>query len=182
MRSRGISLIPILVLLVLLVGGGYYYYSTQMGGVLPGVEEERETDGLIPSGENLAQVPESVTPPTGPSPRPLPVGSHTYTVSGNFEGPNITEVTINPVNATAGSTQTITIKAQDTSPITSVTATIKLDSVEKTVELTRVSGTDTNGTWQGSTTFPEGTMNTNYTITERAVSARGTSETVTTIR
>ena len=181
-NNKGISTLIILLVLALLAGGGYYYYTTVLDQApLPVTEDTIRTpsDIEVPGDGELAQGPQVVPTPT---PRPLPVGSQTYTVSGNFAGPNITEVTINPVNATAGSSQTITIKATDTSPITSVTATVKLDSAEATAQLTRISGSDTNGTWQGTLTFPQGTMNTNYTITERAVSARGTSETVTTIR
>ncbi len=116
--------------------------------------------------------------------RPLPQGIQTYSISGNFAGPQTTELTVNPIDAKTGEMQSISVKVSDTNPVTSVTVVITLDNVSKatSANLSLAEGTDLDGIWKGSVAFPDDTLNGNYTITVIAVSTTGVSSIVTTVR
>ena len=173
-------LIVLVVVMVATAAFAIWYQSTGRRIASPQKDTTSLTDFLNPQATPAPQP----TVPGGRPLRPLPSGSQTYLVSGNLEGPIITEVTIDPVDASPGQNQTITIKAQDSSPVTSVSVTVTLDTESKAVThgLSLVSGTTTNGTWQVTAPFPDDTNNLNYTVQESAVSASGTSTTTTTIR
>jgi len=116
--------------------------------------------------------------------RPIPQGIQTYEIVGDFTGPVITELTVDPLDAKVGQTQNLSVKVSDTIPVSSVEVTITLDNNSKanTAELQLAEGTDVNGVWGGSVEFPNDTLKLNYTVTVIAISANGTSKIVTTVR
>ena len=123
--------------------------------------------------------------PTGLLPtRPIPRGIQTYEISGKFTGPQTTKLTVDPLDAKAGQTQNVSVDVSDVNPVSSVSVIVTLDNVSKanTTDLSLSEGTDTNGVWIGSLTFPDDTLDKNYTVTVVAVSTTGTSKIVTTIR
>ena len=80
----------------------------------------------------------------------LAPGPQTYTISGGHHSPNFTQATIDPLVVSVGDTQTMTVKINDTYSITSVEARVETDNGTQTYSLSLVSGTNLDGTWQGS--------------------------------
>lgn len=62
----------------------------------------------------------------------------------------MTRVVVNPLDPALLGKQTISVKLNDTKPITSVTATVKMNDDSKTLPLALVEGTDLDGRWEGS--------------------------------
>ncbi len=116
--------------------------------------------------------------------RPIPQGIQTYSISGNFAGPQTTELIVDRIDAKAGEMQSVSVKVSDANPVASVTVAITLDNVSKatSANLTLTEGTNLDGIWKGSVAFPDDTLERNYTITVIAVSTTGVSSIVTTIR
>jgi hypothetical protein len=104
---------------------------------------EDETETVMTSG---------TTP--RPSPRPLTQGKEVFTYSPGplAIGPKISEFTMDPMDSKIGQRQTITVKLNYTSPVTSVTATLETDNKKAGLIFTRIDGTESNGTWQATRT------------------------------
>lgn len=185
-KPRSSSMLLAVILLLLIVIAGLVAYvsrlpstPTEEAGVSGGIGSRfLQSIGLK---EEPSPLP-SPSPTSGKKVRPLSTGSHTYGVSGKFIGPNLLELTINPVDAKPNQNQTISLKAKDTSPITSIKAVIKLDNKENTLNLSLTSGTNIDGVWSATAPFPDDTLNNHYTITVIAVSDRGTSQTTASFR
>ncbi len=168
-RSNGISNTPLFIgigAIVLLLA---FYIFTQKGEMvswLSGVPAE-ESGGATPTA--------SMRPK--PSPRLLNPGKETfqYAPGPKAKGPKIYEFSLDPLGVKPGVTQTITVKATHTSPITSVTARLDTDTKKTPLTFTRIAGTDTNGTWQ-ATRISDDTYNEIYYLDFTLV---GTDETYT---
>ena len=91
------------------------------------------------------------TPIPTPTPIPLPLGPQTYTISSQGGGTKITEATFDPLDAFVGDNQIITVKANDTVGIASISATFMGDNGSKVaVPLKLTTGTAKDGTWMAS--------------------------------
>ena len=90
------------------------------------------------------------TPTPKGSPKPLPGGSQTYRYSHGKDvvGPKLQTVTIDPFDPQPGDTIKVTAEIKHDSPITKVTTYLVTDSKTVTQEMKKVSGEDTNGTWE----------------------------------
>jgi hypothetical protein len=108
------------------------------------------------------------TPPTQVTPAILG-GTQSYTISGGTQGlPQITNLTLDPQDPKVGKNQTISISANNSSPIKEVIAVLHLDNnkdFEYPLDLNN--GTNTNGTWSKTITFPY-TYNNAYRVTVKA--------------
>jgi hypothetical protein len=104
---------------------------------------EDETESVVTKG---------TTP--RPTPRPLTQGKEvfTYTPGPLAVGPKISEFTMDPMDPKKGQQQTITVKLNYTSAITSVTARLDTDNKKTDLVFTRIDGTESNGTWQATRT------------------------------
>ena len=84
---------------------------------------------------------------------PLVAGTSTYSIS-SINSPRITQVKIAP-ELSIGATQVVTVKAQEATSITGITATIQTDNESNTFSLALIDGTAENGTWQGQRTVTD---------------------------
>lgn len=100
--------------------------------------------------------PTAIPTPT-PTPTKLFHGKDTYIVSRGSQatGPNISEITFDPLDPAVGAKQTISAKVSHNIPLTEVTLKLRTDSKTTTLTLSRVEGTELGGTWQTSWTVPE---------------------------
>jgi hypothetical protein len=144
-KSKGVSVIPVAVFLaiVALLLGVYIISKGDTSILLSliGVKQTEEAVDVV-----------KATPTVRPTPRPLPKGPQTYTISHGSEvkGPRMSDVTMDPFDPKVGEKQTATVKIKYTSPVTSVTARLDSDNKKQTYTFNRIDGTDTDGTWQAT--------------------------------
>jgi hypothetical protein len=109
-----------------------------------------------------------------PTPIPILSGTQKYTISGGTKGlPQITSLALDPQDPVVGKTQTISVAANNATPIKEVIAILHLDNnkdFEYTLDLKE--GTNTNGTWTKTITFPSA-YNINYRVTVKARNGNG---------
>jgi hypothetical protein len=129
----------------------------------------------------VSQAPEGPTPT--PTPRPLRQGEVTMntSVSAETKGPKLSTTIVDNNDPKVGQTQTLTSTYRHTSPITSVTVTLMSDNGEKTYPMTLISGTNTDGQWQGTWTV-EDTLLYTYTFIFTAKAQDGTQSKITIAR
>jgi len=167
-KSNGPSNTPLLVgIIAVVLLFGFYVLSQKdtLVGWLSGVPTEDTTQSAPMGG----------TPKAKPSPRPLNPGKETFQFSPGPKavGPKIYEFSLDPLDVKSGVTQTITVKATYTSPITSVSARLDTDTKKTPLTFTKIAGTDTNGTWQ-TTVKHEDTHNDVYYLDFTLVGADAT--------
>lgn len=94
----------------------------------------------------------SLTPTPTPTPKPIPHGKIDFSIGfGDKSIPQLGAGSIDPYDPQKGSTQTVTVHVKHSQPITKVTAVLKTDNlVSQPVAFRLVSGTVTDGDWQGS--------------------------------
>lgn len=111
---------------------------------------------FLPSGyESISDIikqSRDTVPTSTSSPRPIPTGPKGFTVSQSDKNvPQFGKGTINPYDPAKNANQTVTIGVKFGKPVTSVSAILKTDKkTSKPITFTLVSGTNTDGTWQGS--------------------------------
>jgi hypothetical protein len=126
---------------------------------------------LFPSiKKRVESEPQDIWTPAEATPPPILGGTQTYKISGNkkAELPSVTEVTLDPQDPQKGQQQTIIIKANGPTTIKEVIAILHLDD-NKDFEyfLDLKEGTNTNGTWTKTISFPY-TYNHAYRLTYKA--------------
>jgi hypothetical protein len=116
------------------------------------------------------------TPIPTPTPTPiqLPPGKGTYTVSQSTPtGPRISKVSFDPLDVHKGETLTVTIATRDTVPVQSIKAVLTTDNGgQKTLQFTRIDGTDLAGDWQATVPMDDTVWYT-YTLQIMASSSSG---------
>lgn len=144
-RKTSQQAVPLLamVVVVALVGAGVWFVLSNRGGF-------KSTDSQV-GGPTAVPTPTLIPTPT-PTPTLLLHGKETYTISQGPEvkGPKITRAVIDPLDPQTGQNQTVTVKVNHQAPVLSVGLKLTTDNKNKTFPLTRISGTDTDGEWQGS--------------------------------
>ena len=97
-------------------------------------------------------LPENIWSPYLTTPPPIGHGTQVYNISGGVEGlPRITTVTLIPEDPEMNSSQTISVKANYTSPIQGVEVVLHTDDYKDTTyPLQLSSGTATDGEWKGT--------------------------------
>jgi len=94
---------------------------------------------------------ENVATPAEPRIVPLATGKQIYNISGGTKGgPLMTQAVIDPLDPKSSQIQTFTLKANNLKPIVEIKAIVITDNEEKVNYLKLVSGTSTDGVWQGS--------------------------------
>ena len=116
-----------------------------------------------------------------PSPRPIPHGKIDFTVGQSDKTvPQFSKGSIDPYDPAKGATQTVTIAIKHTQPVTKVTATLKTDNVvSNPVLFTLISGTATDGQWQGSWQVTDTYLYTYKLILEATGGAKTASDEIT---
>jgi cytoskeletal protein RodZ len=125
----------------------------------------------------------ALTPTPTPTPRPIPHGPTDFTTSQSDKTvPQLREGLIDPYDPAKGATQTVTIRVIHTQPVTKVTAVLKTDhAVAAPVPFALISGTATDGKWQGSWQITDTYLYT-YVLELEATSGTKTGSTVITLR
>ncbi len=118
-----------------------------------------------------------------PTPRPIPHGKTGFSVSqADKTKPQFGRGNIDPYDPSQGSKQTVTISVKDEQPITQVTAILKTDNVvSQPYPFQLISGSTTDGQWQGSWTVDD-TYLYIYNLVLEATSSRGQSTVEITLR
>lgn len=164
----------VLSLIVTIVGAGYLILTTPNGGQAPVIQvgggDKSAQPGDSTSGTQPAQAPTDIISPEDLP--PVPTGSQTYNISGQTSGPKITSATIDPLDAAAGQTQTVTIQTQYDAGVSEVNATFILNGKEYPVTLSQTSEEDTVSTWTGSWQL-EGEYTQSYGLTIGATGSDG---------
>ena len=95
----------------------------------------------------------------------LPSGKQTFFVRGGDQDfSKLTQVVVDPLDATKGTQQTIDISVNSSEPITDFKITLKTDSATNTYTPTVKSGNSTLGVWSATYSFPD-TALTSYSFT-----------------
>jgi hypothetical protein len=122
------------------------------------------------------------TPQPTPTPRPIAHGKQSFNASGGTTvGPRFMGGSLDPYDPAKGTKQTISIQVSSATPVTSIYGKMISDHAQTTVQLTRVSGTDYNGTWQGIWTATD-TYLYNYGLGIYASNINGTNKIEMTLR
>jgi len=124
----------------------------------------------------------SYSPPPSPSALPppcqdqYPSGAHTYSVSTKSI-PKIYQIVIDPLDVEYLSPQTVRASITDANgnPITSVVGTAITDNKSVNFTLNLISGSETNGVWQGSWILQDSICE-NYQVAVQAQSESGISK------
>jgi hypothetical protein len=121
--------------------------------------------------------------PPAPSPRPIPHGKIGFSVGqADKTGPQFGRGDIDPYDPPQGSKQTVTISVKDEQPIIQVTAILKTDNtISQPYSFQLISGSVTDGQWQGSWTIDDTYLYT-YNLVLEATSSRGQSTVEITFR
>lgn len=112
-----------------------------------GIKKNKEENGATNTWE-----------PYKPSPRPLAHGKQTYLVSGSKTGaPKATEVVIDPLDPAQNASQSVTVKviSLEGTPVSEVEVKMITDNKQKAYPLKLISGTNLDGTWQGTWTLED---------------------------
>lgn len=96
----------------------------------------------------------TLTPTATPTPYPLPQGKQSFQLnySKTATGPRLKSVTVDSFDPKIGAPQTYTITASHSQPITSVSLILATDTKTATYSMERISGSDTDGTWETTIT------------------------------
>lgn len=115
------------------------------------------------------------TPPPTPTPTPTKLfhGKDTYIVSRGSQatGPNVSEITFDPLDPAVGGQQIISVKASYSTAISDVSVKLRTDTKTTTLKLELAEGTNLGGTWKTTWTIPE-TYLYNYAATIEATSGK----------
>jgi hypothetical protein len=113
-------------------------------------------------------------------PRPL-LRKDSYSIS-TATPPYITYASFDPLDIQKGETQTVAVKVENATQITSVEVTMIMDDHQEVHELQLVEGVDTDGTWQGSWQIGASSGINNYQAKIEVQSQENTSEVTVTFR
>lgn len=134
-----IRFVLLISLVVLVITGLTYFYFRNAG---------YSFFGQRPQNTQLVLTAPSPTP----SPRPIPSGSKGFTVGqADKTVPQFGKGIIDPYDPQKGQLQTVSISVKHSKPVSKVTAIIQTDHASSEPQVFKlVSGTDTDGVWQGS--------------------------------
>ena len=163
-----------LVLLVILVVFLLSYLSLK-----------KKTDLLDKIIKNQPENNLTLIPTNTPTPRPIPHGKQSFSVSlgQKVPGPRMGQGFIDPYDPALEEKQTLTIEVNNfDKPVEKVAAILTTDNkVSPEYPLKQIDGTENNGHWQGSWTVNNSYLH-NYVLTIKAVGPNGTSKVDITLR
>ncbi len=161
--SQGQVVSAVIAIAVIIGATAFAWVWIQKQQAIP---EETETQQVAP-GE--------VTPQPTPTPTPTKLfhGKDTYIVSRGAQatGPNVSEITLDPLDPAVGGQQILSVKASYGTAISDVSVKLRTDTKTTTLKLTLAEGTNLGGTWQTTWIVPE-TYLYNYSATIVATSGK----------
>lgn len=145
-----------------------------------------QKQSAVPEETTTQQSPgEQVAPPPTPTPTPTKLfhGKDTYIVSRSSQatGPNVYEITLDPLDPTVGAQQILSVKASYSSAISDVSVKLRTDTKTTTLKLELSEGTNLGGTWKTTWVIPESYLY-NYSATIVATSGKEVTSIPVTIR
>lgn len=142
-----------------------------------------QRQGALREESNVQQIGAELTAQPTPTPTKLFHGKDTYIVSrgSQAKGPNISEISLDPLDPAVGATQVVSVKVTYDSPITDVMVKLRTDTKTTNLTLTRTEGSELGGTWTTTWTVPESYLY-NYIATIIAKSAKDEASVPITIR
>jgi len=168
----------LLLLLVLLLSSLVIYYTSRNKNDL-----SNKTNGpsSIESGKK-PKAPTSTPTPT-PTPRAIPHGKWGFGVGqGDKTVPQFRRGFLDPYDPLKGGTQTVTVNVKHGLPVTKVIGILKTDhKTSQPYEFKLVSGTNTDGQWEGTWTVDDSYLYT-YLLTLKAESSDKSSSVDITLR
>lgn len=132
--------------------------------------------------QQMGAEPTAIPTPT-PTPTKLFHGKDTYIVSrgSQAKGPNISEISLDPLDPAVGAKQILSVKVTHDTPIIEVIVKLRTDTKTTNLTLVRIEGSELGGTWTTTWTVPESYLY-NYTATITAKSAKDEATIPITIR
>lgn len=168
------QIVSALIAILVIVGvTGFAWYQMQMQSA---ITPESDAEQLAP-GEPTPQ------PTPTPTPTKLFHGKDTYIVSRGSEatGPNVSEITLDPLDPAVGGQQILSVKASYSKAISDVSVKLRTDTKTTTLKLELSEGTNLGGTWKTTWIVPESYLY-NYVATIVATSDKETTSIPITIR
>lgn len=181
-NNKGMSVVVILLFVAVVLAVAFYFVWKS---ITPSIQEPvANTD--IPKEIGKIEIAKSPTPKPKATPTPTPIPlipdngvKGTYQVGmGAHDGPTITQVIFDPLDAKKGQTLNLTVKASFTSAISTLTGTLTTDHGAVDINFTQSSGSATDGMWSGSVTLQD-TVDYKYILTLTAKASNGKSSSVT---
>lgn len=179
-RKKSINLSIIVVAVVVLALAAFNYWLFVLGQKEEGGEPAAppQQTQVQPKTKAAATPTPTRTPTPKPTPTPTPTylapGKQVYNVSTTSSGPKVSQATFDPQDPARGQKQTVTIKANHTSPIQSVSIKLTTDNKSQTYPLRLTSGTNLSGSWEGSWTIDDTYL---YTYIFDVTAASGSEQT-----
>lgn len=157
---------------VIIAASGFAWYWMQ-----------KQTGAPEKSPSEQSRVELAAQPTPTPTPTKLFHGKDTYIVSrgSQAKGPNVSEITFDPLDPAVGAQQTISVKVAHNSPVSDVSVKLRTDTKTTTLKLALSEGSDLGGTWKTTWTVPESYMY-NYIATIIATSGKEETSIPITIR
>ena len=134
-----------------------------------------KTSDEVPNVSEISNVANLTTNIPEECPAPLTSGKQIYFVRTQNQ-PQIMQVDVDPLDVKIEQIQTVTVKIRDINdnPITSVAGLAEIDNGSISFSLSLISGTDIDGTWEGTWTL-KNTNCLNFMMTINTTSASGQS-------
>ena len=153
----------ITVAVIIAASGFAWYWMQKQTGTSEKSPEQSGTEAVI-------------EPTPTPTPTKLFHGKDTYIVSrgSQAKGPNVSEITFDPLDPAVGAQQTISVKVTHNSPISDVSVKLRTDTKTTTLKLTLSEGSELGGTWKTTWAVPESYM---YNYIATIIASSGKEET-----
>lgn len=147
-------------------------YALSLFGILS-VKVEKPSGQSNGTTEEVALPPKATPTPTKLYPDNKNSGTYNISQASGTPGPKITSLTLDPLDPKLHEKQIIRTHLSYTSPVTSAIVTYTSDNKERTIPLTRISGSSNNGDWQAEWTVDDTVLYT-YHVIVKATADDGT--------
>ncbi len=182
--NSGVSIVVILLFIAVVLGASFYFVWKSI--TPPASVDTTNQTADLPKDIKVTDITKSATakPKATPTPTPIPLRPDdgvkgTYQVGmGQHEGPTVTQVVFDPLDVKKGQTLNLTVKANDTAGVSTLTGVLTTDRGSVNIELSLKSGSAADGVWSGSASLND-TVDYKYILTLTAKSSNGKTSTVT---
>lgn len=165
-------------MLVVVGIAGYFVWKSSITTPISETENIDRSVENTPKTSTTTQNPATIAPTPKGTPVPLKPDNGvkgTYQLSmGTHTGPTITQVVFDPLDVKKGQNLNLTVKANFTGAISSMTATLTTDNSSQNVNFSLSSGNPSNGEWTGQLTLND-SVDYKYILTITARSANDSS-------
>ncbi len=163
MKNLNVKILFLIILILCLSGIFFEYFWKQ-----PKTLETKVFKGIV------QEISQNTFPIEFSRPNNFSERAEKFLISGEKNSPSFTkELIIDPFEVKNGERQYFSIWVSDSDGIEIVTATIKTDTLEKTLELRLVEGTKTEGRWVGFWVAKDITNGNTYSTIFKAINQKG---------